>query len=68
MNKKTFHIPDMHCSNCVMHLEGLEDDLPGILKIQGSYQKQHLVVEYDETKIDEGRIRSAIAELGYTAK
>jgi copper chaperone CopZ len=68
MIKKTFHIPDMYCSNCVMHLEALEDEIPGITFVQGSYKKQCLVVEYDEAKTNEAQIRDAIHELGYTAE
>jgi copper chaperone CopZ len=63
--RKTFHIPDIHCSACVMHLEALEDEMPGILNIRGSYQKQRLDVEFDETRIMESQIRDAILELGY---
>ena len=66
--KKTFRIPDMHCSACVMKLEGLEDDLPGVLMVEGSYQKQSLLVEYDDDKVNEGDIRKAIQELGYTVE
>lgn len=66
--KKTFRIPDMHCSVCVMKLEGLEDDLPGVLMVEGSYQKQSLLVEYDDGLVNEGEIREAIKALGYTAE
>ena len=66
--KKTFRIPDMHCSACVMNLEGLEDDLPGVLMVEGSYQKQSLLVEYDDDKVNEGDIRKAVEELGYTVE
>jgi copper chaperone CopZ len=66
MMRKTFHIPDMHCSACVMHLEALEDEIPGILNIQGSYQKQRLEVDFDETRVTEIQIRDAIQELGYS--
>jgi|UniRef100_A0A7C4PM18 copper chaperone CopZ len=68
MVKKTFVIPDMHCSNCVMRLEGLEDELPGIRRIRGSYHRQTLEVEFDETQVSEERLRAAIARLGYTAQ
>lgn len=64
--RKTFQIPNMHCPSCVIHLEALEDELPGILNIQGSYQKQRLDVEYDETRVTVSQIRDAIQELGYT--
>lgn len=66
--KKTFRIPDMHCSACVMKLEGLEDDLPGVLMVEGSYQRQTLVVEFDDSKVNEGEIRKTIQELGYTVE
>ena len=63
--KKTFRIPDMHCSACVMNLEGLEDDLPGVRMVQASYHKQSMLVEYDEGKVNEEEIRKAIKVLGY---
>ncbi len=68
MVKKVFKIPDMHCANCVMRLEGIEDDLQGILEIRGSYHRQTLEVSYDETLLSEEEIREAIAGLGYTAQ
>ncbi|MDO9087180.1 MAG: heavy-metal-associated domain-containing protein [Anaerolineaceae bacterium] len=66
--KKTFRIPDMHCSACVMKLESLEDDLPGVIMVQASYQKQSMLVEYDDSKVSEGKIRETIQGLGYTAE
>ena len=67
MLKKVFSIPDMHCANCVMHLEGIEDDLEGIREIRGSYHKQTLEVIFDEAVVSEEEIRQAITDLGYTA-
>jgi copper chaperone CopZ len=67
MIKKVFSIPNMHCSNCVMRLEGIEDDLEGISQIRGSYHKQTLEVTFDETVVSEDEIRQAITDLGYTA-
>jgi copper chaperone len=66
MVKQTFSIPDMHCVNCVMRLESLEDDLVGIQTIKGSYHKQTLEVVYDDTLLSEQALRQAITELGYT--
>jgi copper chaperone CopZ len=66
--KKTFRIPDMHCSACVMKLESLEDDLPGVRMVQASYQKQSMLVEYDDSKVSDGEIRKAIQGLGYTVE
>jgi copper chaperone CopZ len=50
-----------------MKIEGLEDDLPGIRSISASYQKGQMVVEYDETQINEALIIAAVKKQGYTA-
>ena len=67
MIKKTFRVSDMHCSNCAMKIEGLEDDLPGIRSISASYKKGQMVVEFDESRITEALIIAAVKEQGYTA-
>jgi copper chaperone CopZ len=49
-----------------MKLEGIEDDLPGILKIKASYYKQSLEIEYDEGQVSEAQILQAVTRLGYS--
>jgi copper chaperone len=66
MIKVIYHISDMHCSNCPMHLEAIEDDLPGIRRIKASYQKGTLEVDFDETLVSEEQIKAAVGESGYT--
>ena len=53
MVKQVFRVTDMHCSNCVMRIEGLEDDLPGVQRVRASYKKQQVEVEYDEDKVSD---------------
>ncbi len=65
--KKTYSVPDMHCSNCVMKLEGLEDDLPGIREVNASYHKQQMVIDFDEARISEAQILEAVKKKGYQA-
>ena len=67
MVKQVFRVTDMHCTNCVMRLEGLEDDLPGVKSVVASYRKGLMTVEYDETRTSEAQILAAVARLGYTA-
>ena len=62
--KKTFRIPDMHCSACVMKLDGLEDELPGVLLVEGSYHKQSIVVEFDVSLLGEEGIPRTIQGFG----
>ena len=66
MVKQVFRVTDMHCSNCVMRIEGLEDDLPGVQRIRASYKKQQVEVEFDETRVSAAQIAAAIQQLGYT--
>jgi copper ion binding protein len=65
MVKKTFRVEGMHCSNCAMNIEGIEDDLPGIKQVSASYQKARVVVEFDEAKVSEAQILAAVEKRGY---
>jgi copper chaperone CopZ len=55
----------MHCSNCAMNIEGIEDELPGIKQISASYQKGRMLVEFDDSKVTESEILAALEERGY---
>jgi copper chaperone CopZ len=66
MTRLVLNIPDMHCSACAMKLEGIEDDLPGILRIKASYHKQRLEIEFDEAQVSEVQILQEVKRLGYT--
>ncbi len=68
MVKKTFRVSDMHCTNCAMRIEGIEDDLPGIKQVSASYQKGQMIVEFDEKKVTESEIIVAVKKTGYTAE
>jgi copper chaperone CopZ len=61
-------IDGMHCSNCVLALESIEDELPGIQDINASYQKQQLVVQFDTVVVDIAKINQAITKKGYRVK
>ena len=67
MIKKIFKIPDMTCSNCAMKLEDLEDTLDGVKEINASYHRLEMVIEFDELKLTEEQIISAVKKKGYTA-
>jgi copper chaperone CopZ len=67
MVKKTFRVEGMHCSNCPMEVESIEDDLPGIKQVSASYQKGQMVVEFDEALVSEEQIITAVAKRGYQA-
>ena len=67
MIKQLFSIPDMTCSNCAMKLESLEDVLDGVKRIDASYHKLQMTIEYDESKLSVDEIIAAVKKKGYQA-
>jgi copper chaperone CopZ len=67
MVKNTYRVEGMHCPNCAMNVESIEDDLPGIKQVSASYQKGQMVVEFDEAKVSEAQILAALDKRGYQA-
>jgi copper chaperone CopZ len=67
MKTVVFEVKDMHCVNCAMTLQSLEDDLPGIAAVDASFRNQKLTVKFDESTVDIPRIIVAVRQLGYTA-
>ena len=65
MVKKTFKILDMHCTNCPMILESIEDDLPGVKQISASYARGTMAVEFDEQLLTVEQILAAVKQKGY---
>jgi copper chaperone len=65
--KKTYRVNDMHCSMCVIRLESIEDEIPGIKRVEASYHKQQMRVEFDEAQVSDEQIIAAAAAKGYTA-
>jgi copper chaperone CopZ len=58
-------IEGMHCTNCVMQLEGIEDRLAGVERVEASYHKGQMKVVYDDSKVNEAQIRSEVQRLGF---
>lgn len=57
----------MHCSNCAMKIEAIEDELPGVKSVSASYHQGRVVVEYDERLVSLETILAAVKQKGYTA-
>ena len=67
MVKKSYRVEGMHCPNCAMNVESIEDDLQGIKQVSASYLKGRMEVEFDETKVSEAQILAAVGKRGYQA-
>ena len=67
MIQQKFRIIGMHCTACVMRVEGLEDDLPGVRRVKANYRKGQMEIEYDEARVSSTEIIAAVEQLGYQA-
>lgn len=62
--EKTFKVTGMHCASCEMLVkEDLEDI--GVKVKDISHKKGILIVEYDEKKVNESKIKTTIEGEGY---
>lgn len=68
MTKKRFQIRGMHCGSCAMLIDGALEDLKGVKSASTSYARQITEVEYDENKVSEVEIISAVEAAGYAVQ
>ena len=68
MVKQTLLVSGMHCSNCVLKIESLEDELPGVKRVEASYVRGRVVVEFDESLITLEQIVEGVQRKGYTVR
>jgi len=64
MTKKRLFLSGLHCTSCVMLIEGELMDI-GVTAVC-NYTKGHVDVAFDEEKIREKEIAGVIERLGYT--
>lgn len=57
----------MHCTACVMNIDGELEDTEGIHQASTSYASQKTEVTFEEKKVTEGKIKKIIQNLGYSA-
>ena len=65
MVKKTFTVTGMTCSACSAHVEKAVKALDGTKNVSVNLLTNTLKLEYDETKVDDDTIISAVISAGY---
>lgn len=61
----TFDVKGMTCNSCASHVENDVNKLPGIVKVNASYEEATAKVEFDQTKVSLAQIEEAINGTGY---
>ena len=67
MKKLKLKITGMHCTSCAMNIDGELEDTEGVKQSNTNYAKQETAVEFDEKKLDEGKVIEIIKSVGYRA-
>lgn len=65
MKTVKMNVIGMECPNCAMILEQIEDKLTGVLRVEASYRKAEMEVQYDDNVVNLDQIRSEVHQLGY---
>ena len=65
---RTISIEGMSCGHCVSWISEALKKIDGVTDAQLSLEAKNAIVEYDEAKVTEEMIRSAIEKAGYTVK
>jgi len=63
--KRTMPVVNMSCASCVASVESMLLAQPGVLKAAVNLATNSVQVEYVPGVVDEGRMRTAIQEIGY---
>lgn len=63
-----FKLGGLHCSSCIMNIEGELEDTAGVKKVKASYAKSEAEVSFDESAISTEKIVEIIKKLGYQAE
>ncbi|MEY4685141.1 MAG: hypothetical protein RLZ25_1600 [Pseudomonadota bacterium] len=67
MSTAHFKVTGMKCGGCEKTVQGVADALDGVISSKASSKDGTVAVEFDESKISEAAIKSAITAKGFPA-
>lgn len=67
MQQATLNVPRIHCSGCVSTVTRALRHLPGVRQVEASEASKQVTIEFDPAQVDEAKIRTTLAGIGYPA-
>ena len=67
MMQATLKVPRIHCSGCVNTVTTAVKKLHGVTNVEASDFTKEVKIEFDPAAVDEAKIRSTLASVGYPA-
>ncbi|HDX9577236.1 TPA: copper chaperone CopZ [Bacillus pseudomycoides] len=61
----TLNVQGMTCNHCKMAVTNVLTELEGVKNVEVQLQEGTVNVEYDEAKVDVGKMKEAIEDQGY---
>lgn len=68
MKKEIISVYNMTCNSCESRVEKALMKVEGVISAKASYEKQQVLVEYDENKASRKKLTDAINNEGYSTK
>ena len=65
--KSTIRVDGMKCAKCSGSVEKALKATPGVEKVEVSWERKEAVVEYDDEKVTEAKLREVINSTGFKA-
>lgn len=63
----TLSVPGMYCAVCPITVKKALQKVPGVVRVQVSFEKKEAVVTYDDTRATEKALEDATFEAGYVS-
>jgi Cu+-exporting ATPase len=60
-----FRVSGMSCASCVVNIESVLGELPGVDRVDVSFGTERATVEFDPTRITPAELQAAVADAGY---
>ncbi|HSR25348.1 MAG TPA: heavy-metal-associated domain-containing protein [Candidatus Eisenbacteria bacterium] len=67
MSRAILEVPDISCEHCERTVREALEPLPGVRQVDVDIRGKTVVVDFDETAVDMGRISATLAEEDYPA-
>ena len=65
MKETTFYVDGMSCTGCAQSVTAALGAKEGIMHVKVDFDTRKAVVQYDDQKMNEERIKTLLKEMGY---
>lgn len=65
MIKRTFKVEGMHCASCAKSVETMLGSIEGIGTANVNFADESVLVEYDDSKVEEEKMKDHVQQIGY---